>query len=151
MSRYEYDESLCPHDRLIGETICGQRSGDYICLKCGKNDFSRSEMSEMESFNHSHTTSEYIDEVNAYLKERSKVSFVNNISIKKSGSNHCLVIEFQKAVQGKPSYTDSYLKTVAALLKDKSWVFIQDSVKKDCKTDVCIYEFEAFPQKYIRF
>lgn len=151
MSRHEYDESLCPHDDLVGEVISGQRTDEYICQKCGKNDFSRDAKRNMESFNYSHTTSEYIDEVNAYLKERSKVSFVNDISIKKSGAKHCLVIEFQKAVQGRPSYTDSYLKTVAALLKDKSWVFIQDSVKKECKTDVCIYEFEAFPQKYIRF
>lgn len=30
MKRYEYDESLCPHDSLISETINGQRSGDYF-------------------------------------------------------------------------------------------------------------------------
>ena len=147
MIRYEYDESLCPHDSLISETICGQRTGDYICQKCGRSDFSRGEAKAMGEFIDSHTTSEYIDKVNSYLKEKSKVSFVNDISIMSSGLKYKLVIKFEKWVVGKPSYTSSFLKVVANLLKDKHWVFIQDSLNRERKNDMIIYEFEAFPQK----
>jgi len=147
MKRYEYDESLCPHDSLISETISGQRSGDYFCQKCGRSDFSKDEANAMREFIDSHTTSEYIDKVNSYLEERSKVSFVNDISIMSSGLKYKLVIKFEKWVIGKPSYTSSFLKVVANLLKDKHWVFIQDSLNRERKKDIIIYEFEAFPQK----
>lgn len=73
----------------------GRDRATIFAKKCGRSDFSKDEANAMREFIDSHTTSEYIDKVNSYLEERSKVSFVNDISIMSSGLKYKLVIKFE--------------------------------------------------------